>query len=134
MSDCGPGSKQSAGWLPEQDALESWLEALSERAAASSERVIHPVIEEFRGLIDSDPVVRMYLNQMIEQVPSSRPYQARHLRSVEHMLLMINELLTTAPEFDESSMVGTRSMPCLIGRWARRLALARSATRGSTRC
>jgi phosphatidylserine decarboxylase len=102
------GSKRSAGWLPEQEALESWLEAHSARVAARGERlVLHPVIEEFQGLIDTDLSVRMYLNQMIEQVPSSRSYADRHLERVEHMLQLINELLTMAPEFDESSMVGT---------------------------
>ena len=101
-------AKRSAGWLPEQDELESWLEGHRERVEARSEPVVlHPVLEEFQELIDTDAVVRMYLNQMIEQVPSTKPYSKRHLESVEQMLGMINELLTMAPEFGESSMVAT---------------------------
>jgi phosphatidylserine decarboxylase len=49
----------------------------------------------------------MYLNQMIEQVPSTKPYSKRHLDSVEQLLRLINELLAMAPEFGESSMVAT---------------------------
>jgi len=101
-------SKRSGGWLPEQDDLESWLDGHRQRVEARGEQVVfHPVLEEFQELIDTDPVVRMYLNQMIEQVPSSKPYRKRHLDSVGQMLRLINELLTMAPEFGESSMVAT---------------------------
>jgi phosphatidylserine decarboxylase len=47
--------------------------------------VLHSVIAEFQELIDSDSIVRMYLNQMIEQQPSTKPYSKRHLESVERM-------------------------------------------------
>ncbi|WP_396327794.1 phophatidylserine decarboxylase associated domain-containing protein [Jatrophihabitans lederbergiae] len=47
-------------------------------------------------MIDSDPVVRMYLNQMIAQVPSTKSYRKRHLHSVEQLLRLINEVLTMA--------------------------------------
>jgi len=101
-------TKRSGGWLPEQEDLESWLDGHRERVQARGEQVaLHPVIEEFGELIAGDPIVRMYLNQMIEQVPSTKPYRKRHLESVEQMLRMINELLTMAPEFGESSMVAT---------------------------
>jgi phosphatidylserine decarboxylase len=100
-------TKRSAGWLPEQEELEAWLKGHRERVEARGEVVLHPVLEEFQELIDADPIVRLYLNQMIEQVPSTKPYDQRHLESVEQMLRMINELLTMAPEFGESSMVAT---------------------------
>ena len=101
--------RRRAGWLPEdQDDLESWLAGHRERAEARGEQaVLHPVLTELQGLIDTDPVVRMYISQMIAQVPSSKPYRKRHLQSVQQMLRMINEVLTMAPEFGESSMVAT---------------------------
>ena len=64
------------------------------------------MLVEFQELIDTDPVVRMYLNQMIDQVPSTKPYRKRHLESVQQMLRLINEVLTMAPEFGEA-MVAT---------------------------
>ena len=61
--------------------------------------MLHPVMTEFQELIDTDPVVRMYINQMIAQVPSTKPYRKRHLESVMHMMRLLNEVLTMAPEF-----------------------------------
>ncbi len=100
--------KRKAGWLPEdQDDLESWLAGHRDRVEARGEQVVlHPVLVEFQELIDTDPVVRMYINQMIAQVPSTKPYSKRHLESVEQLLRLINEVLTMAPEFGPA-MVAT---------------------------
>src|SRR6202161_4337136 len=93
--------RRRAGWLPEsQDDLEAWLDGHRERAEARGEQVVlHPVLTEFQKLIDSDPVVRMYLEQMIAQVPETKPYRKRHIQSVAQLLSLINEVLTMAPEF-----------------------------------
>ncbi|MBV9050352.1 MAG: hypothetical protein JOY58_18940, partial [Solirubrobacterales bacterium] len=55
--------RRLAGWLPDdQEDLESWLEGHRERVGARSEQtVLHPVLIQFQELIDSDPVVRMYV-------------------------------------------------------------------------
>lgn len=105
----GVDVRRRAGWLPDdQEDLEAWLAGHRERVEAKGEQVVlHPVLVEFQELIDSDPVVRMYLNQMIAQVPSTKPYRKRHLHSVEQLLRLINEVLTMAPEFGESAMVAT---------------------------
>ncbi len=90
-----------AGWLPEnQDDLEAWLDGHRDRAEARGEPVVlHPVLTEFQKLIDTDPVVRMYIEQMIAQVPAAKPYRKRHVESVAQLLRLINEVLTMAPEF-----------------------------------
>jgi phosphatidylserine decarboxylase len=100
--------RRRAGWLPEgQDDLESWLDGHRERVEARGEQVtLHPVLAEFQELIDTDPVVRMYVNQMIAQVPGTKPYRKRHLESVPQMVRLINEVLTMAPEFG-GNMVAT---------------------------
>ncbi len=101
--------KRQAGWLPEQDALESWLEGHRERVEAKREQVVlHPVMQEFQELIQADAIVRMYLNEMIAQVPSAKPYNQRHLESVEQLLRLINEVLTMAPEFGEQTRHASR--------------------------
>jgi phosphatidylserine decarboxylase len=101
--------RRLGGWLPErQDDLEEWIAGHRERVEARGEdAALHPVIVEFKELIASDPVVRLYLTEMIEQVPKSKPYRKRHLTSVDQMLRLINEVLTTAPEFSEGGMVTT---------------------------
>jgi phosphatidylserine decarboxylase len=101
--------RRRAGWLPqEQDDLEAWLAGHRERVEARGEQVVlHPVLTEFAQLIDRDPVVRLYMNQMIAQVPGAKRYSKRHLESVEQMLRLINEVLTMAPEFGKTAMVAT---------------------------
>ena len=100
--------RRQAGWLPENhEDLESWLDGHRQRVEARGEQIaLHPVITEFWELIDSDPVVRMYVNQMIAQVPATKAYRKRHLESVDQLLRMINEVLTMAPEFGPA-MVAT---------------------------
>jgi phosphatidylserine decarboxylase len=102
-------NRHPGGWLPEnQDDLEAWLAGHRERVEARGDNIeLHPVIAEFQQLIAADPVVRLYLTQMIEQVPSAKGYKNRHLQSVDQMLRLINEVLTMAPEFSEGGMVTT---------------------------
>src|SRR5579863_1969987 len=99
--------RRQGGWLPgSQDDLEALLAGHRERVAARGGQVkLHPVIAEFQALIDSDPVVRMYHNEMIAQVPRNRQYNKRHLESVQQMLQLINEVLTMAPEYSTDAMV-----------------------------
>jgi phosphatidylserine decarboxylase len=99
--------RRRAGWLPQDhDDLESWLAGHRELVEASGEQVaLHPVLAEFQKLIDTDPVVRMYVHQMIAQVPRTKPYRKRHLHSAEQMMRLINAVLTMAPEFGESAVV-----------------------------
>jgi phosphatidylserine decarboxylase len=100
-------ARRLGGWLPDsQDALEEWLSGHRERVAAKGgQAVLHPVLAEFQTLIDSDPVVRLYLNEMIAQVPQNRQYRKRHLDSVQQLLQLVNEVLTMAPEYSEDAMV-----------------------------
>jgi phosphatidylserine decarboxylase len=99
--------RRQGGWLPDsQDGLEAWLGGHQERVAAKGGQVpLHPVLGEFQALIDRDPVVRLYLNEMIAQVPRNRHYRKRHLQGVRQLLQLINEVLTMAPEFSEDAMV-----------------------------
>ena len=55
----GHGRHRVGRWLPHQDALEDWLEGLGRDVRIKADGVtFHPVIEEFRTLIDRDPIVR----------------------------------------------------------------------------
>lgn len=89
------------GWMPDDhDDLESWLDGHRERVEAKGEQIVlHPVLTEFQELIDTDPIVRMYIDRMIADVPHNKPYRKRHLESVQQMMRLINEVLTMAPEF-----------------------------------
>jgi phosphatidylserine decarboxylase len=103
----GQGRHRQGRWLPHQDALEDWLEGLVLEVRDKAEKVaLQPVIEEFAKLIDDDPVVRMYVTQMIEQVPHAKRYSKRHLENVAQMLQLINEIIGRAPEYNETGLVG----------------------------
>jgi phosphatidylserine decarboxylase len=97
--------KRRAGWLPDQDALESWLAGHRQRVEAKGEQIVlHPVVVEFRELLDREPVLRMYVERMITEVPHTKPYQQRHLESVDQLLRLLNEVLTIAPEFGDQAV------------------------------
>ncbi|BBZ28102.1 phosphatidylserine decarboxylase [Mycolicibacterium madagascariense] len=101
-----PDPRRQGGWLPsEQDGLEAWLRGHRDRAQENGERPWHPVLVEFQRLIDDDPVVRMYLEKMIAQVPSGRTYRDRHVEDLPQLLRLINEVLTVAPEFGPNAVV-----------------------------
>ncbi len=100
--------RRKAGWIPaDQDELETWLKGHQQRTDARQDRQLHPVLVEFRQLIDSDPVIRMYVERMITEVPRSRSYRERHLHSVAQLIDLIDEVLTSAPEYSTDSMVMT---------------------------
>ncbi|WP_158867687.1 phosphatidylserine decarboxylase family protein [Leifsonia sp. AG29] len=100
--------KRQGGWLPQgQDELEQWLDGRIDRLGDEDEPFRHPVIQEFADLVESDGIIRMYFTRMIEEVPKTRHYSKRHITSVRQLLHLIDEVLSTAPEFSEGAMVTT---------------------------
>ena len=99
--------RRRAGWLPEDhDQLEAWLAGHRMRVQARGEQVaLHPAVAEFQELIDSDPVVHMYVHQMIAQVPRRKPYRRYRLESAEQLMRLINSVLTVAPEFGDNAVI-----------------------------
>ncbi len=83
-------------WLPKKSED---LERFQAEFAAEVERMgdvkMHPVIKKFKELIRVDSVVRMYVTQMIDQIPDR--YKQHHLKSVDDMLRQLNAVLTRAP-------------------------------------
>lgn len=61
---------------------------------------------ELRDLIDSDPLVRMPMTEMLTQDPERKSYDKRHVESLDQLLLLIDETLTEAPEFNTGALVG----------------------------
>jgi phosphatidylserine decarboxylase len=96
--------RRKAGWLPEQQDLESWLTRHRQRVAALGERlVLHPVTARFKDLVEGDPVLRMYAARMVEEAPVGKEYGDKPVDSWDELLRMINEVLTLAPEFGDST-------------------------------
>lgn len=70
------------------------LQATLDQTAAN----VRPPVPGLR-LIDGDPAVSKYANQMIAHVSATKPCRKRHLQSVEQMLRPINEVPPMASEF-----------------------------------
>ena len=98
--------QQVGGWLPsDQRALDAWVASLTRKVELAEPAELHPVILEFQELIATDPIVRMYMEQMLTQVPKSGQYRQHHLTSIDQMLTLINWVLTEGPAYDDTSMV-----------------------------
>jgi phosphatidylserine decarboxylase len=98
-------------WLPSDEAvLRSWM-AAHIREVETNPGQLHPVMAEFKTLIETDPVVYMLFHQMFEEIPRRRrfrrtPAGTPQVRDYKHMLLLINAILTTAPEYNTTGLVG----------------------------
>jgi phosphatidylserine decarboxylase len=98
-------------WLPaDQHVLEGWLAALIDQVDKHP-KPLHPVIEDFKTLIESDAEVYMLFHMMFEQVPRKPPYNKDptgkpQVRNYHLMLKLFNAIMTRAPEFNETGLVG----------------------------
>ncbi|ENZ7198117.1 phosphatidylserine decarboxylase family protein [Klebsiella variicola] len=96
-------------WMPsDQETLVYWLKKIMVEEAQST-RPLLPVIQAFKDFIESDPVYYMYFNEMFDEVPGelkTSPANLPQVRDYEHMLQLMNVIMTHAPEFDETGLVG----------------------------
>ncbi|CAH2904751.1 MAG: Phosphatidylserine decarboxylase (EC [uncultured Paraburkholderia sp.] len=98
-------------WLPsDQTFLDNWLAKLIAEVERAP-KPLHPVVDELRQLIETDPTVYMLFNQMFEQVPHKPPYNKDptgkpQVRDYRVMLQLVNATMTRAPEFNETGLVG----------------------------
>jgi phosphatidylserine decarboxylase len=70
-----------------------------------------PVIEELKALIEDDPELYMLFTQMFDQVPGKPPYLEDPVgkpavHDYREMLQLMNRILTQAPEFNKTGLVG----------------------------
>lgn len=111
-----PAPHRVGKWLPsDHRILEEWREEIvrevNEVNANASARPLLPVIREFRDLIENDPELYMLFTQMFAQVPRKPPFLndptgKPQVRDYRHMLELVNRILTRAPEFDKTGLVG----------------------------
>jgi phosphatidylserine decarboxylase len=71
----------------------------------------HPAIQEFQETIEEDPVLFMLFTQMFEEIPSTPEFETDptgnpQIRDYRQMLQVMNEVLTQAPEFNKTGLVG----------------------------
>ena len=102
---------RAGNWLPaNHQVLADWLKALVDEVSARPQP-LHPIIEGFKALIESDAEVYMLFHQMFEQVPRKPPYNkdptgAPEVRNYQVMLQCFNAIMTRAPEYNRTGLVG----------------------------
>lgn len=102
------GPSRAAGWLPSDQAfLDQWVGDVVAKVAAEGPKPLLPVVDEFRRLIEEDPEVYMLFRFMLEQVPYHRsPTHVPQVKTVEQMLRLFNHVMTHAPEYNDTGLVG----------------------------
>ena len=106
-----PAPYRVGKWLPSDEAvLDRWMEKLV-RTVDANPKALHPVLQEFKVLIETDPEIYMLFHMMFEQLPNRKKFRTTpvgdpQVRDYEHMLALINEVMTTAPEYNETGLVG----------------------------
>lgn len=100
-------------WLPsDQQVMEDWrADLIRETDALGEDASLLPVIQEFKELIENDPELFMLFTQMFEQIPQEPPFLTDptgqpQIRNYQHMLVLMNHILTQAPEFNKTGLVG----------------------------
>src|SRR5215469_2908622 len=95
-------------WLPsDQRVLGRWLDDLIAKTDALGDVPLLPAVEEFRQLIERDPEICMLFASMLTQVPRKQTPAGEHqVRTVDHMLKLFNQIMTHAPEYDDTGLVG----------------------------
>lgn len=109
-----------ASWLPKDyDAAARLVAILFAEVDWSEAKPLHPVILEFKALIAHDPLVRMDMTAMIEQIPAR--YKKYHPKTVDELLQQLNQVLTMAPAYvppggpkEDVALVGTPFSAILI--------------------
>ncbi len=90
--------------------FDKWLAELV-NGIESVEKPLLPVIQDFKELIEEDPELYMLFNQMFDQLPESTAFSKDptgnpQIQNYQLMLQVLNRILTMAPEFNKTGLVG----------------------------
>jgi phosphatidylserine decarboxylase len=93
-------------WLPvREEALAAFRTNLAEQAKKRAPGIqLSPPVQDLASLVNSDPVLRMYFTQAIEQALEAG-YQLGYT-NIDELMVLIDELMTYAPPFDKTELVG----------------------------
>ncbi|KAJ5341758.1 hypothetical protein N7541_010882 [Penicillium brevicompactum] len=103
-------------WMPaDHNAHKEWLGGIIRQV--DNDAPLHPVLKEFKTLIETNTRVYMLLTSMFKEVPRQKRYGHDptgnpEIRDYSHFLQVLNHLLTTAPSWtDKSHRVGLVGLP-----------------------
>lgn len=90
-----------AGYMPPNlERIDAGLKAIAKKVAAKklegATTSYQPSVQELADLIETDGIVRMYVTEMIDQVPD----KYKTVSNIEDLLAMLDYIITTAPEYN----------------------------------
>ncbi|KAF2997356.1 hypothetical protein E8E13_003887 [Curvularia kusanoi] len=107
---------RTGSWLPaDHRHVRDWISDIIEHVDKNP-KDLHPVIKEFKELIENNTRIYLLVNAMFEEIPTKKPYANdpeghKQVRDYQHMLELFDHLLTTAPSWSDRNysvgMVGT---------------------------
>ncbi|AZQ65226.1 phosphatidylserine decarboxylase [Flammeovirga pectinis] len=98
-------------WLSsDQKFLESWLEKLIHHVDNNPKKLLPPV-QDLKDLIEGDNYYKNLFTNMFSEVPKKAPYKndptnKPQIRDYDHMLSLMNEIMTQPPYFNKTGLVG----------------------------
>ena len=66
----------------------------------------HAVITKFKQMLDNNPIEMQYINTMISSIPHLNRFK-NHPKTPHELLTKLNSVLTIAPDFNKTPLVGT---------------------------
>ncbi|KAG5980067.1 hypothetical protein E4U55_004429 [Claviceps digitariae] len=114
--------RKPGAWLPADHRIHhAYLSQINDhldaQQRAATETPLTPALQDFKHLIESNTRVYMYFVQMFDEIPRKHPYWkdptgTRQIRDYEHMLRVLNHIVTRAPEWTlAAESVGVVGVP-----------------------
>jgi len=101
-----------ANWLPsDQIILNNYIEEIKLLVTDKNPNTFAPVIQNFKKFIEETPEIYMLFNLMFTEVPKTPPFDKNpaggvQVRNYIQMLELMNLIITRAPLFNTSGLVG----------------------------
>jgi phosphatidylserine decarboxylase len=96
--------KRLGGWLPVNEAmLVAYRSNLSEHVQTQNVPLL-PEVKNLQSLINNDPILRMNFTMAIEQ--ATEEGHELGYSTIDELIQLINGVMTMAPSFDTSALVG----------------------------
>ena len=111
-------SFRTGKWLPQDHRVHrAWLGDVIDHVDQNPKN-LNPVLQDFKKMIQSDTRLHLLFSAMFDEIPNRKPYrsdptgQFGQVRDYDHMLQLLNHLMTTAPSWsNRSHKVGLVGLP-----------------------
>lgn len=103
-----------------QDARhqQEWLRRTIKHVEENPADSLHPVLEEFKDMVENDARLYMLFHEMFQEIPKNKSHLSdpsgdmKNIRDFDHVLALLNHIIQTAPSWtDAGHSVGVVGVP-----------------------